>query len=67
MGKGASNKKLPVKGVSTPIKLKLDNKVFSVKPYVIRDLTDPVNIGRKFMKKGQFGTQIWSEKFITGM
>ena len=49
--KGASNKKLPVKGVSTPIKLKIDNKVFSVKPYVIKDLTDPVNIGRKFMEK----------------
>ena len=49
--KGASNKKLPVKGVSTPIKLKIDNKVFLVKPYVIKDLTDPVNIGRKFMEK----------------
>ena len=40
-----------MKGVSTPIKLKKDNKVFSVKPYVIKDLTDPVNIGQKFMEK----------------
>ena len=48
--KGASNKKVPVKGFGKPVKLKVDNKVFLVKPYVIRDLTDPVNIGQPFME-----------------
>ena len=48
---GAGNQILKVKGVSTPIKLKLDTRIFVIKPLVIEGLTDPVNIGRSFMKK----------------
>ncbi|MDP6725577.1 MAG: reverse transcriptase family protein, partial [Arenicellales bacterium] len=52
---GASNKKLEVKGVSSPIKLKFKEKTYIVQPLVIKDLNDPVNIGRNFMKRCQIG------------
>ena len=60
--KGASNKKLSVKGVSAPVKLSIDNgRTYICKPYVIAGLTDPVNIGRRFMEtanvKLNFGTK----------
>ena len=58
---GAGNQKLKVKGVSSPIKLELNDKTFEIKPVVIEGLTNPINIGRTFMKKYgialQFGPQ----------
>ena len=49
--KGPDNGRLTVKGVSTPIKMQIDNRCFICKPYVIRGMTDSVNIGRQFMAK----------------
>ena len=52
---GAGRQRLKVKGVSTPMKLKFKEKTYIVRPTVIRDLTDNVNIGRNFMKKLEIG------------
>ena len=49
--KGPDNGRLTVKGVSTPIKMQIDNRCFICKPYVIQGMTDSVNIGRQFMAK----------------
>ena len=46
----AGHAKLKVKGRSTPIKLQFKNKVYVVRPMVVKGLREPVNMGRRFMR-----------------